>query len=61
MCNEIEKKKYIENCNKVLKPIEQQKYEMNNNKNIFKSNNNTQPKEEILPTVYKPKSLMRKI
>ncbi len=61
LCDEIEKQKYIENCNKVLETIEQQKYEMYNPNNIFKEKNNMQQKEEILPIVYKPESLIRKI
>lgn len=61
LCDEIEKKKYTENCNKVLANIEQQKYEMYNPNNIFKEKNNIQPKEEFLPTVYKPVSLIKRI
>ena len=61
LCDEIEKQKYIENCNKVLKTIEQKKYEMYNPNNIFKSDNNIQQKEEILPTVYKQENLLIKI
>lgn len=61
MCDDIEKQKYIEDCKKVLEKIEQQKYEMYNPNNIFKEKNNLQKKEEFLPTVYKPDSLIKKI
>ena len=60
LCDEIEKQEYIENCNKVLEKIEQQKYEMYNPNNMFIEKNNVQQKEEILPTVYKSESLIRK-
>lgn len=61
LCNEIERQQYIEKCNKVLNIIKNHKYEIYNTNNIFKEKNNIQAKEEILPTVYKPESLIRKI
>ena len=60
LCNDIEKKKYIEHCKNVLQTIELKKIEKYNPNDIFKKNQNSY-QEEILPVIYNPDSLIKRI
>ena len=60
LCDEIERKKYIEYYTKILDEKEQQKYKKYNPNNIFKERNSVQRTEEFLPTVLKSDSLIKR-
>ena len=61
LCNENERKEYIEHCNKVLEKIEEEKREKFNPDNIFEKKESVQHDGKIVPIMYKKESFFKKI